>query len=221
MFFATAFRERFLVDFWRVRSWKIAIFPRKNNDYRKINVFEEIWFLGDFWMDFRRLERSKFEQNWSENRIFRWCCFYNGFLGVFDRFWTVRDASRGLLGRPASVPNASRSVLGRPGASGIDFWTILDRFLMDFLSISDYFLIDFWYFFTSWGLVVVATNISFLIYFRSKELQLECAFAQIGFSFHGPWFWWASILMGFSSHGLWLWKDWWALALVGFRSGGL
>ena len=30
--------------------------------------------------------------------------------------------------------------------------------------------------------MVVATSISFLIYFRSKELQLECAFALMSFS---------------------------------------
>ena len=41
MLFSTAFWHRFLIDFRRLKTWKIAISLRKNNDFYKIDVFEK------------------------------------------------------------------------------------------------------------------------------------------------------------------------------------
>ena len=40
MLFFNAFEHPSLVDFWRLRTRKIAIFPRENNDFCKIGIFD-------------------------------------------------------------------------------------------------------------------------------------------------------------------------------------
>ena len=41
MLFSNASLHRFFLDFWRLETLKIAIFPRKNNDFCQIGVFEK------------------------------------------------------------------------------------------------------------------------------------------------------------------------------------
>ena len=41
MFVSRACLHRFLLDFWRLKTLKIAIFLKENNDFYKIGVFKK------------------------------------------------------------------------------------------------------------------------------------------------------------------------------------
>ena len=59
MFFLISFLHRFLIEFWRLETRKIAIFLKKNNDFCKIGVFEKVVKNIEFWIHFRRPNRRK------------------------------------------------------------------------------------------------------------------------------------------------------------------
>ena len=52
-------------------------------------------------------------------------------------------APRAFPERPERLPERLRRILGHPGASGVDFSSIFDGFLVDFRSIFNGFFIDF------------------------------------------------------------------------------
>ena len=83
MFFLIAFWHRFLVEFSRLRTWKIAIFLRENNDFCKIDVFEKGTKKRRCWLHFRRPERWKFDPK-SLPKI---GCFSRSNFHRFFRFW--------------------------------------------------------------------------------------------------------------------------------------
>ena len=61
MLFFIAFEHPILVDFSRLRTRKIVIFPRENNDFCKIGVFDKDPKNIEFSLHFRRPERRKFQ----------------------------------------------------------------------------------------------------------------------------------------------------------------
>ena len=61
MSFSKAFWHRNLVDFWRLKTRKIAIFLWKNNDFHKISFFDKDPKNIEFSFHFRKPERRKFQ----------------------------------------------------------------------------------------------------------------------------------------------------------------
>ena len=59
MLFFNAFEHPSLVDFWRLRTRKIAIFPKENNDFCKISVFDKSTKVARFCLRFRRPKPRK------------------------------------------------------------------------------------------------------------------------------------------------------------------
>ena len=71
MLFFIAFEHPILVDFSRLRTRKIVIFPRENNDFRKNCVFGKSALVARFCLRFRRPKRRKSIQNSNPKT----CCF--------------------------------------------------------------------------------------------------------------------------------------------------
>ena len=61
MSFSKAFWHRNLVDFWRLKTRKIAIFFWKNNDFHKISFFDTDPKNKAFSFHFRKPKRRKFQ----------------------------------------------------------------------------------------------------------------------------------------------------------------
>ena len=61
MLFLIAFRNRFLVDFWKLRAEKISIFLKENNDFYKISFFDKAPKNIKIRLHFRRPKRRKIQ----------------------------------------------------------------------------------------------------------------------------------------------------------------
>ncbi len=71
MFFTNAFLHRFLLDFWSLETLKIAVSPRREHDFYKIDVFKKVFKKAPFWLHFWRPKRRKFD----EKLYPKTCCF--------------------------------------------------------------------------------------------------------------------------------------------------
>ena len=80
MLFFNAFEHPSLVDFWRLRTRKIAIFPLENNDFCKIGVFDKNTKVARFCLRFRRPKPRKSIQK-SNPKTF---CFLSSNLKGFS-----------------------------------------------------------------------------------------------------------------------------------------
>ena len=74
MFFSSAFRHRFFVEFGRLRTLKICTAPRREHDFHEIDVFEQSAKKLGFWSRFRRLfadqNEEKSEKKGVEKHVF-------------------------------------------------------------------------------------------------------------------------------------------------------
>ena len=70
MFFLNEFLHRILIDFWRLRTRKIAIFLRENNDFCKIGVLAKAAKKAGFWLHFGRSQRRKIDKNRVKQIVF-------------------------------------------------------------------------------------------------------------------------------------------------------
>ena len=61
MSFSKAFWHRNFVDFWKLETRKITIFPKENNDFHKISFFDKDPKNIEFSLHFERPERRKFQ----------------------------------------------------------------------------------------------------------------------------------------------------------------
>ena len=86
MFFSNAFWHRFLFEFWRLETWKIAILLRKNKDFSKIDVFEKHAKKPRFRLRFRRPKRRKINAKPFPNMQCFSIASFGGFLLKFDPF---------------------------------------------------------------------------------------------------------------------------------------
>ena len=80
MLFFIAFEHPILVDFSRLRTRKIVIFPWENNDFRKNCVFGKSALVARFCLRFRRPKRRKSIQNSNPKT----CCFESWNLKGFS-----------------------------------------------------------------------------------------------------------------------------------------
>ena len=71
MLFFPAFEHPILVDFSRLRTRKIVIFPSENNDFCKICVFAKNTQIAQFCFRFQKPKRRKSVQNSNPKT----CCF--------------------------------------------------------------------------------------------------------------------------------------------------
>ena len=71
MLFFIAFEHPILVDFSRLRTRKIVIFPTENNDFCKMCVFDKNTQIARFCLRFQRPKRRKSVQNSNPKT----CCF--------------------------------------------------------------------------------------------------------------------------------------------------
>ena len=89
MLFFIVFEHPILVDFSRLRTRKIVIFPRENNDFRKNCVFGKSALVARFCLRFRRPKRRKSIQNSNPKT----CCFEASNLkGFFSNFRCILES---------------------------------------------------------------------------------------------------------------------------------
>ena len=142
-FFFDVFFERVLASifnrFWKARNLKNSIFPKENNDFPKIDVFEKNAKNPRFWNRFRRPKRRKIEKKlcW---KVYLFNFDFFAFFYDFFRFWLD-------FGRPRAVKKNLKiekidflmlSVLKE--ASG----RVLGRFWEDFVRIFKRICEAFW-----------------------------------------------------------------------------
>ncbi len=83
MLFFIAFEHPILVDFSRLRTRKIVIFPYESNDFRKNCVFDKSALIARFCLRFRTPKQRKSIQNSNPKT----CCFEASNLkGFFSNF---------------------------------------------------------------------------------------------------------------------------------------
>ena len=61
-FYSSAFRDRIFVVFWKRRTSKIMLSPRREHDFNKIDVFEKYRKKARFRLHFRRSKRRKIKK---------------------------------------------------------------------------------------------------------------------------------------------------------------
>ena len=83
MLFRNAFSYRILIDFWRLRTAKIAILLKENNDFCKIGVFDK----GKKKLDLGSHLGGQTKENSIENRFQKISFFYIDFYASFIQFW--------------------------------------------------------------------------------------------------------------------------------------
>ena len=89
MLFFIAFEHPILVDFSSLRTRKIAILPRGNNDFCKIGVFDKNTNMARFCLRFQRPKRRKSVQNSNPKT----CCFEASNLkGFFLNFSCILES---------------------------------------------------------------------------------------------------------------------------------
>ena len=89
MLFFIAFEHPILVDFSRLRTRKIVIFPTENNDFCKICVFDKNTQIAQFCFRFQRPKRRKSVQNSNPKT----CCFEASNLkGFFSNFRCILES---------------------------------------------------------------------------------------------------------------------------------
>ena len=87
MLFWNAFSYQILIDFWRLRTAKIAILHRKNNDFCKIGVFDKGRKTNGFWVPLGRPNQRKFDRkSFPKNIVFlhRFLCIFYSILAPFS-----------------------------------------------------------------------------------------------------------------------------------------
>ena len=70
MLFRNAFSYRILIDFWRLRTAKIAILLKENNDFCKIGVFDKGKKQIGFGVPFGRPNQRKFDRKLFPKNVF-------------------------------------------------------------------------------------------------------------------------------------------------------
>ena len=91
--FRARFRHRFLIEFLMLETLKIAILPRKNNDFCKIDVFEQLSKKHRCWMHFRRAKRRKIDARSFSKLLFfqhRFLCVCLRILAILAPFWEAK-----------------------------------------------------------------------------------------------------------------------------------
>ena len=87
MLFRNAFSYRILIDFWRLRTAKIAILLKENNDFCKIGVFDKGKKQIGFGVPFGRPNQRKFDRkSFPKNIVFlhRFLCIFYSILAPFS-----------------------------------------------------------------------------------------------------------------------------------------
>ena len=146
---------RFFVGFGGLGTLKIAISPRREHDFYKIDVFEKIVKKHGFWLRFRRPKRRKIYKKLCWKTCVFLISFFSCFFAIFSDFaW--------ILGGPGPSKNwkkiekidfPTRSVL-KEGSGRVlgRFWGGFGRILKGFWTDSNGILgIFFWSFFKGLG----------------------------------------------------------------------
>ena len=63
-FFSSAFWDRIFVVFWKLRTSKIMLSPRREHDFHKIDVFEKYRKKARFRLHFRKSKCRKIKKQW-------------------------------------------------------------------------------------------------------------------------------------------------------------
>ena len=135
MFFSNAFRHRFLMIFGRLETWKIAIIPKENHDFRKIGVFEKIAKIMDFGSIFGGWNGEKSTKNDVRIHAFFGYRFFGDvlrFLAIFVGFWEAPGPQKFEKNWKNRVLDAFGTRIGFLIDFGTDFGAIWDGFWVDF-----------------------------------------------------------------------------------------
>ena len=97
-FFSSAFWDRIFVVFWRLRTSKIMLSPRREHDFHKIDVFEKYRKKARFRLHFRRSKRRKIKKQWCWKACLFWVSYFMCFFANFSDFGSI-------LGGPGGSKN--------------------------------------------------------------------------------------------------------------------
>ena len=97
MLFSIAFLHRFSIYFLRLRTSKIAIFLRKNNDFCKIGVFYKGMANLGFGVHFRRPKRINFDEKSSPKTSCFSTSIFMRFIWILAPFWPPKILQKSLI----------------------------------------------------------------------------------------------------------------------------
>ena len=101
-FFSSAFRDRIFVVFWKRRTSKIMLSPRREHDFHKIDVFEKYRKKARFRLHFRRSKRRKIKKQWCWKTCLFWVSYFMYLFANFSDFGSI-------LGGPGGSKNCWKS----------------------------------------------------------------------------------------------------------------
>ena len=146
MFFSSAFRHRFGLHFWRLRTSKNRFSPERGANFHKIGVFEKPFKKAPFWLRLGRPKPSKIDdKSCSKLSLFLTSFFLRFFLFFkdFGSVWGGPAPPKSTKNRSRGPKNGFRDAfwtrlslkmgLGRVlGRFGEGLGRILNGFLMEF-----------------------------------------------------------------------------------------
>ena len=97
MFFSNAFAHRCWVDFLRLRTLKIELSPRREHDFRKIDVFKKGSKKHRFWLYFWKPNRRKFDKKSIRKMCFFSTLIFMRFLTILLPFWGPKIIQKSLI----------------------------------------------------------------------------------------------------------------------------
>ena len=85
--FSNAFSHRILLVFWKLRTLKIELPPRREHDFHKTDVFEKVVTNGGFWLYFRMPKWKEFDKKSLPKICYFRLRFLYAFLLILVPFW--------------------------------------------------------------------------------------------------------------------------------------